>query len=67
MGFYLGFVCFEKNLGINLGNYRNCSGKFLSMFLTSKPFMFLLVLLIRIFQINEPSNRCLTQEHRAVE
>ena len=28
-GIFLGIYFFEKNLGINLGNYRSCSGKFL--------------------------------------
>ena len=58
----LGFswdLFFEKNFGINLGNYRNCSVQF---FVVSLAWNCLLLL----FLISESQHRRLMEPHRAV-
>ena len=66
MGFFLGFI-FSKSLGINLGIYRNCSGKPLSKFLCYCKAIHVFASVFLHFIITKPQNRCLTQEQKAVE
>ena len=59
---FLGSYFFEKNLGINLGNYRNCSVEFFA-FVS----VVLLIAYCYFFLVRESQNKCLMEPHRAVK